>query len=215
MEHAQNRWEQMISERHKPRQERSRATVERILQTSAALLEEVGLEGFNTNLIATRASVGMHAIYRYFPNKTAILLALLEQRREAERAWIGDLGHIDEVDDWRAAVRAIISSYYEAAAVQPGYAALRIAARASFEMQAADRAIDAELEKELAGGLRGLGVDVEPMRLAIVCRTIIESASRLFDVALAASPEEALLVIDELTAMITRYLDGYIPAHVT
>ncbi len=202
----------MISERHKPQQARSRATVERILRVSAELLEEVGLEGFNTNLVASRASVGMHAIYRYFPNKQAILLALLEQRREAERSWIGDLGNLEAAGDWRAAARAVIESYYEAAAAQPGYAALRTAARASPEMQSADRAIDAEFELQLARGLRRLGVALEPGRLAIVCRTVVESASRLLDVSLTFPPEQGRVVIEELTIMILQYLERYVPA---
>ena len=64
-----------LAQRLAPRQARSRATIEHVLEVSAELLEEVGLDGFNTNLLAQRAGVGTRAIYRYFPNKFAIILA--------------------------------------------------------------------------------------------------------------------------------------------
>jgi hypothetical protein len=57
-----------LAPRARPQQARSQATVERLLQVSAELLEEVGVNGFNTNLLAQRAGVAVRAIYRYFPS---------------------------------------------------------------------------------------------------------------------------------------------------
>lgn len=198
-------------QRQRPRQARSRATVARILENSAVLLDEVGLEGFNTNLLAERASVGMQAIYRYFPNKTSILAALLEDAREAERDWIGDLSRIGRVEDWRGAVRDAILRYHDGASHQPGFTALRNAVRASPEMQAADRELSYSLEQELAEGLHQLGVQLDASRMAMVCRTVMEAATRLLDVALDSSGPEAEIAVEELIAMITSYLERYVP----
>jgi AcrR family transcriptional regulator len=56
-----------------PRQDRSRFSVEAILEAATQILESDGETGFNTNAIAARAGVSIGALYRYFPDKRAIL----------------------------------------------------------------------------------------------------------------------------------------------
>jgi AcrR family transcriptional regulator len=62
--------------RRAPQQQRSREKVERILTVTARLLEEQGPEELNTKVIATEAGVSIGALYRFFPDKDAIYLAL-------------------------------------------------------------------------------------------------------------------------------------------
>ena len=64
-----------------PTQQRSHATIEVVLEAAAQLLESAGEAGFNTNALAERAGVSVGTLYRYFPNKQAILAAL--GRRDA------------------------------------------------------------------------------------------------------------------------------------
>ena len=66
-----------------PRQAQSRASVDAILEAATQILEAAGEAGFNTNAIAERAGVGIASLYRYFPNKRAILVEL--GRREMTR----------------------------------------------------------------------------------------------------------------------------------
>ena len=61
-----------------PRQGRAQETFERILAITADLLSEVGIERLSTNLICERAGLTPPALYRYFPNKYAVLHALGE-----------------------------------------------------------------------------------------------------------------------------------------
>lgn len=65
-----------LLEKNKPRQERAKRTYEAILVAAAQLLVEVGVERISTNLIAERAGITVPALYRYFPNKYAVLNAL-------------------------------------------------------------------------------------------------------------------------------------------
>jgi AcrR family transcriptional regulator len=69
--------------RKAPSQARSKETVSVILEASARILESDGLQGFNTNAIAVRAGVSIGSIYQYFPNKDAIVLALISTFEEA------------------------------------------------------------------------------------------------------------------------------------
>jgi len=87
--------------RRTPRQARSRATWEAIVEAAAQILERNGPAGFNTNAVAERAGVSIGTLYQYFPDKAAILMAAAE--REARRAEPGFLGR------QKALLRALVS----------------------------------------------------------------------------------------------------------
>ena len=68
------------SRRRTPTQGRSADLVHKVLEASAQVLGEVGLEATSTNKIAARAGVAVGSIYQYFPNKEAIFDALVDDR---------------------------------------------------------------------------------------------------------------------------------------
>jgi AcrR family transcriptional regulator len=83
--------------RRAPKQLRSRAIVEAIVGAGRQLLATEGPESLTTNRIAERAGVSIGSLYRYFPNKEAVLAAIhdAETGREladirAARPWIID-----------------------------------------------------------------------------------------------------------------------------
>jgi len=65
--------------RKRPRQARSRLTVEAILDAAARVFERHGYAAGTTNRIAERAGVAIGSLYQYYPNKDAILVALVER----------------------------------------------------------------------------------------------------------------------------------------
>jgi AcrR family transcriptional regulator len=65
-----------LLEKNKPQQARAKRTYEAILTSAAQLLVEVGIERISTNQVAERAGITVPALYRYFPNKYAVLHAL-------------------------------------------------------------------------------------------------------------------------------------------
>ena len=69
--------------RKPPRQQRSRQTVDAVLEAAAQVLEAGGLPAFNTNAVARRAGASIGSLYQYFPGKDAVMVALV--RREAAR----------------------------------------------------------------------------------------------------------------------------------
>jgi AcrR family transcriptional regulator len=77
------------SPRKVPRQERSRLTVEAILDAAARVFERHGYAGGTTNRIAERAGVSIGSLYQYFPNKDAILVALVERHLDEGTAVAG------------------------------------------------------------------------------------------------------------------------------
>ena len=62
--------------RKEPRQERSRDTVEAIVEASARILGRRGWAGLTTNGVAEAAGVSIGSLYQYFPNKLALVEAV-------------------------------------------------------------------------------------------------------------------------------------------
>lgn len=65
------------SPRKAPKQARSLATVQAIVEAAARILEERGHEGFSTNAVAEKAGVSIGSLYQYFPRKDALIGALI------------------------------------------------------------------------------------------------------------------------------------------
>ncbi|WP_026736242.1 TetR/AcrR family transcriptional regulator [Fischerella sp. PCC 9605] len=68
-----------IIPRKLPQQDRSRMTVEAILEATTHILTEEGYDKANTNRIAERAGISIGSLYQYFPNKESLMAALMEQ----------------------------------------------------------------------------------------------------------------------------------------
>ena len=56
--------------------------VETILQAAARVLHKESLAGFNTNRVAEVAGISVGSLYQYFPNKAALVVALLGHAHE-------------------------------------------------------------------------------------------------------------------------------------
>lgn len=76
--------------RRHPKQARSRALIEAVLEAAARVLVREGLPGFTTNRVAEVAGVSVGSLYQYFPNKQALLAALFDQHRQDILAILDD-----------------------------------------------------------------------------------------------------------------------------
>lgn len=95
-----------------PRQSRAQASVDVVLEAAAQVLEAVGEAGFNTNAVAERAGVSIGTLYRYFPDKQAILLALALRETEAHRSRVmAALEDGQGVARDRAMIRAFVQAF--------------------------------------------------------------------------------------------------------
>ena len=72
----------VIVPRKRPKQARSSRLVEAILQAAVRVLEREGAAGFTTVRVAERAGVSVGSLYQYFPNKEALVGALIEHHVE-------------------------------------------------------------------------------------------------------------------------------------
>lgn len=196
-----------LAPRRQPVQERAKKTVELILDTAAALIEEVGLEAFNTNVLAERAQVRVRTVYRYFPNKLAIITALAERLAEEWDRWFdGFRGLSDPGADWRALWSAYVDTFVDGIHRTPGGLAIRRAMRALPELQILERGDNERLARQLAAALARRGVALSRSRLTIAARVLIETAVSVLDLALIEPPAQARALVDELKNLQLAYL---------
>ena len=91
-----------LKPRKKPQQQRSRATIETIFEATIQVLLANGFDRTTTIQIADRAGVSIGSLYQYFPNKRALLAAIV-------RRHVGDV-----VDATAAACKSVRGQPIEA-----------------------------------------------------------------------------------------------------
>jgi AcrR family transcriptional regulator len=74
----------ILSPRRKPKQDRARELVAAVEQACVKVLEEEGPQHLTTNRIAEVAGVNISSLYRYFPNKEAVLAAVYAAKLATE-----------------------------------------------------------------------------------------------------------------------------------
>jgi AcrR family transcriptional regulator len=77
-----------LATKKRPAQQRATNTYEHILEVAANMLGEVGVERLSTNIICERAGLTPPALYRYFPNKYAVLNELGNRLMERQNGLI-------------------------------------------------------------------------------------------------------------------------------
>ncbi|WP_258376555.1 helix-turn-helix domain-containing protein [Curtobacterium sp. MCBD17_028] len=90
--------------RNEPVQARSKTTLERLTTAAREVVDEVGLDRLTTADVAVRAGLSIGTVYRYFPDRIAILNAIeperaiaaevREERRRQDAKW-GEQNHPD------------------------------------------------------------------------------------------------------------------------
>ena len=72
-----------LEPRKAPRQNRSKAMLDLILEAATRVLQRESLVGFNTNRVAEVAGISVGSLYQYFPNKAALVTALIDRAQAA------------------------------------------------------------------------------------------------------------------------------------
>ena len=78
----------VVQARKEAIQGRSKATVEAILRAAAHILVRTGYEATTTNRVAVEAGVSIGSLYQYFPNKEAIVSALIDRHLSDQMQWL-------------------------------------------------------------------------------------------------------------------------------
>lgn len=124
-----------LAPRRRPVQARSRERVESILQHAAAMITEKGVDGVSMSAIARSSEMSLASLYRYFPNKSAIVCALAEDHVDRMEQALRERLHELTPDN---AVDTLIDLYYDFYCNEPGYRAIWSGVESMPELQALD-----------------------------------------------------------------------------
>ena len=194
--------------RKRPRQERSKATVDTILAATARVLVKKGFDVLTTNAVADAAGVSIGSLYQYFPSKEALVAALIEQHIEEMNSEIlNELTRVAQLP-MSQAVRGVIELTIKAHAVNPELH--KILTEQVPRVGRLARLIEADnISRRMVAGILAARKD----ELAIVD---VDTAAFLLCTSIEAIVHRAALLaperlrdprlIDEATAMVTRYL---------
>jgi len=115
-----------LSLRNEPVQARSAARLAGLLDAAAAVIDELGYERLTTAMVAERAGASIGTVYRYFPDRIAVLQALgarnLDRVLSKVTEEVTDARH----ENWIDAVNAAFSVLEDAFRSEPGFRSLRV-----------------------------------------------------------------------------------------
>lgn len=111
--------------RNEPVQARSAARLTALLDAAAHVVHAIGYERLTTAMVADRAGASIGTVYRYFPDRIAVLQSLAARNRERTSglalAEISNPAH----PDWATALSAAFHRVMVAFRDEPGFASLR------------------------------------------------------------------------------------------
>ncbi len=113
-----------LEAKKRPAQQRATDTYELILEVAALMLADVGVERLSTNMVCERAGLTPPALYRYFPNKYALLSVLgqrlMERQNELVPRWITAEALSGSVADLERALEGLLLDTYQITKKTPG-----------------------------------------------------------------------------------------------
>jgi AcrR family transcriptional regulator len=194
--------------RKRPRQARSKATVDTILQATTRVLVKQGFDGLSTNAVASAAGVSIGSLYQYFPNKEALVLALIDRHVEEMNASIlAELTRVAKLPLAEAA-RCVVELTIRAHAIDPDLHRVLTEQVPRIGKLARLREMDEICHRMVAGLLAARRDEIairDPDLSAFILVSAIESVVHRAALLYPQKLRDPRLV-DETTLMVTRYL---------
>lgn len=192
-------------------QQRSRATVDALVEATARVLVKEGFDKASTNRIAQEAGVSIGSLYQYYPGKEALVAAVIdrhnEQIQQVVRASLADAAK----QPLEEAVRTLVEVAFEAHRIDPKLHRVlteQIPRTGRLEnVEAFTRETCAVVRSYLEVRHKEIrAVDLE--LAAFICVTSIEALTHAAVLHCQGAPSNKTIqsIVDEATLLIVRYL---------
>jgi len=201
-----------LSPRVRPVQQRAKETVDQILDNAAILLDEVGVDAFNTNLLAERAGVAVRSVYRYYPNKLAVIVGLAERQANEWQKLFADLlvpfadPELCAFDAWDDA----LDGYAAFLMQKQGRSAIHRAMMALPQLAELNRRDNDVLADLIVHAFVARGVRPAEAPLKSIARVLLDTSDMAIDEALGRRGRVSVPLFKELKLMHRSYLAIYL-----
>lgn len=200
-----------IAGRKQPQQQRALQRRQQILDTSIEILQREGLEKLNTAYISEKLGISVGSLYRYFPNKQAILYTLAEQWLAANRA------ALEEMADWpleSMAPEEFVGRFLEKMAgvyrAQRGLALLLQTIMEVAELRALDEEHDRFVVLFQARLLKRLGVGASRTERLRLSELLLNQGHFGLSLVMTQGPRMAKRSLEDLATMQVELLKKYL-----
>lgn len=197
-----------------PRQKRAVETYERILDVAARLLVDIGVERISTNLIAAEAGIKVPALYRYFPNKYAVLMALgdrlMTRQNTVIEEWLARSSNRTEPDALIEDISFLLERTVEVTRAEPAALAITLALRAVPPLQevrvSSHRLVSDLITDQVAPRLPGVPrAEIWPR-----VRLSVELSYAAIEMILEEDEVDAATITGETAAFVRAYWRGWL-----
>lgn len=193
--------------RRLPQQARSYQRFNQIINAAAQVFEEVGYEAASTELIAERANTSIGSLYRFFPDKAAIVYTLAEQYAEQMKSLFAThFNSSTALCSLEQVVSETVDAFDEFYTSQPGCREIMLQSLISPEIQAVNKQADSQIIEQLDHffALRNPTIHPHQRRLAALVSLEVTNALQLWS--LQESDELRRQIITEAKYVLIRYL---------
>ncbi|MBF2020791.1 MAG: TetR family transcriptional regulator [Hydrococcus sp. C42_A2020_068] len=197
--------------RRKPRQARSQEKVNRILDVAEELFIREGYNATTTNAIAARAQVSIGSLYQFFPDKAAILKALVTRYGELLHQQLVTLDSIELTKlPLSVYVDCLIDTTNRFFSEHPGYHAIFIEAQGMMpELAIIEDAADAQLIKDLATSLAQRAARLETADYEAIAFVVVKAIGTLLWLSLSQEDAFRQRLVAESKKLTLSYLQSY------
>jgi len=115
-----------LSLRNEPVQARSAARLTGLLDAAAAVIDELGYERLTTAMVAERAGASIGTVYRYFPDRIAVLQALGARNLDRVLSRVSDEMLNESHSTWTESLTAAFEVLKDAFGNEAGFRSLRV-----------------------------------------------------------------------------------------
>jgi AcrR family transcriptional regulator len=196
--------------RREPRQDRSRARLERVIGATTELLAGLSPDEVTTAVIAERAGVSVAWIYRYFDNRQAIFdsIVLDAVHRLFEKTQVASLAAVE--GDWRDGVRAVLDANVEFFAREPAFARLWNSEFRSTKMLTANRVHDDDQAAWLYETMTEQGLLQPGPATQRACRLVVAFSDRGLELAFARDGQGDPIIVQQLGDALVALLEPFV-----
>jgi AcrR family transcriptional regulator len=192
--------------RNAPTQARSRERLRRVLDAADAVLAQEGAAAFTTTRIAQVAGVPVGSVYRYFPDKGAIVQALAVRYWSEFEDLVAAVAETDERDpvaDPAGAVLDVLAAGFKA---RPGFLALWYGGLRSEEVRDVTRPTRSAIARSVQRILAVHWPQADPESRATVAQMVVIAGDGLLREAFRTTLDGDQVVLDESKAMLDAYV---------